>query len=425
MKIFCFATIVLLSSAILASAHAARIPTVKEQLDELNKFWKVQDVNDAILNKEIYLDKEVTLIQLHLTLVEKKLRENPEDDLSSEQLRNRIQCLDILRHYNTNGIFPKNPNLKSRTPFFIDKSGTACAVGQLIISTGYKVLAEQIAAENNNAFIEQLNGKYPGIKIWADKYGFTIDELAWIQPAYAICDTSCVLIADISQTSGTPPFSYLWHPSGQTSSTAVGLCPGTVYICNVIDALGDTVAPADCNIAFGAQLFIGTNSLIIPAATPLYIELSSTADEGSCNGTTTVNVTNGNSPFSFYWLPTAQTTQTATGLCQGTHQVYVSDMSGCLKMDSIVVASATIVNSVLANVSCSVTPNPFHDFVSVKVENPARERSIITIQTIFGQGIFKEAADHALIDASSLQNGIYFLGITTASGQTVQKIIKR
>ncbi len=45
-------------------------------------------------------------------------------------------------------------------------------------------LVERIRTENNYAYIHELT-KYDKLRKWAKEYGFTIDELAWIQPAYS------------------------------------------------------------------------------------------------------------------------------------------------------------------------------------------------------------------------------------------------
>jgi hypothetical protein len=66
-------------------------------------------------------------------------------------------------------------------------------------------------------------------------------------------DASCMTCADGSATSvimgGTPPFTYLWLPSGQTSSVATGLVPGTYTLC-VMDGSGCM----DCEITFIAPV---------------------------------------------------------------------------------------------------------------------------------------------------------------------------
>src|SRR5438046_1594366 len=89
-------------------AQAENTSTVKEQLNNLNSHWKDKKFNDPILKERIPLNDDVSLIQMHLSLVEKKLREENSATLTEEQSANRNGCLDILHSYFERGIFPKN-----------------------------------------------------------------------------------------------------------------------------------------------------------------------------------------------------------------------------------------------------------------------------------------------------------------------------
>lgn len=65
---------------------------------------------------------------------------------------------------------------------------------------------------------------------------------------------------------------------------------------------------------------------------------SSTPDVcNSCTGTATVNVTGGNPPYTYQWLPTGGNAATATGLCAGTYSCLVTDQNSCGIPDTIVV----------------------------------------------------------------------------------------
>ena len=76
------------------------------------------------------------------------------------------------------------------SPFFIDHLGTACAVGHLVREDGGIAFAEKIKKENNYAYISELQLIYPELKSWADNNGFTMEELAWIQPGYPPAEQS-------------------------------------------------------------------------------------------------------------------------------------------------------------------------------------------------------------------------------------------
>jgi hypothetical protein len=87
-----------------------------------------------------------------------------------------------LNGYWKAGIFPVNDYLPYKNPVFIDRIGTHCAVGYLMQQSGAENLAQQINSEQQFAYVHEI--KVAGVKEWADENGFTIDELAWIQPGY-------------------------------------------------------------------------------------------------------------------------------------------------------------------------------------------------------------------------------------------------
>lgn len=121
-------------------------------------------------------------ISLHLKLIEQVLRQRDVSHLSSIQKRNRTHLLDELNSYQKAGIYPVNDYLPYKNPVFIDRNGTHCAVGYLMMQSGHDELAQQINRNEKFAYIHEI--KTTGVAEWANECGFTIDELAWIQPTY-------------------------------------------------------------------------------------------------------------------------------------------------------------------------------------------------------------------------------------------------
>jgi Secretion system C-terminal sorting domain len=155
-----------------------------DHLVEVNKEWLKISADD-FLCQDVFFKNDKERIQKHLQLVEQHLRQNPPNSLSSDQLKNRTTALDILNNYWRAGIFPKNTFHQTRQPYFIDRFGTACAVGYLALQTGESMLVEQISREMNYGYVAELKDSYPELLDWAEEYGFTADELAWIQPTYS------------------------------------------------------------------------------------------------------------------------------------------------------------------------------------------------------------------------------------------------
>lgn len=152
---------------------------LKESLIELNKYWKEVDVT-CIDASQPKTEKE--LIKLHLKLVVDILRNKDVTHWNKLQQTNRAQLLNELAIYGKKGVFPVNTHHKTRTPYFIDELGTACAVGQMIIKSGNEQLAKAISKKFNYKYIEDM--PQAPIKIWAKEHGFTDEELKWIQPGY-------------------------------------------------------------------------------------------------------------------------------------------------------------------------------------------------------------------------------------------------
>jgi hypothetical protein len=125
-------------------------------------------------------------IQAHLELVEGELRARDVGDLPLELQRARALNLHRLHAYWTAGEFPHNDDfLDQRVPYFIDDAGTACAVGHLVIESGFADVAEEIRKRQNNAKL--LDMTHPALPGWIAASGLTAEECARIQPTYCGC----------------------------------------------------------------------------------------------------------------------------------------------------------------------------------------------------------------------------------------------
>lgn len=141
-------------------------------------------------------------------------------------------------------------------------------------------------------------------------------------------------------TGGTPGYTYLWAPGGQTTSTITGLAAGS-YTVTVTDTRGCTAQ----NIAAITQPPLLTVSV---GATPLTCF-------GSANGTATATPAGGTPAYTYLWMPGALTGSTITGLAAGTYTVTVKDSKLCSVTTTVVVtqpASINLTTSVI-NSTCS------------------------------------------------------------------------
>lgn len=158
--------------------------TLAHHLEEVNIQWKLKKNLPPFFQKEIYFQNNQQRIQLHLTLIAAYLRRKEVSHLSLTQKKNREVYLKKLKEYAKIGVFPKNTNHQLSTPYFVDNEGVMCAVGSLVYQSGATELVDLIHERSNNKYLKELQEEYDEIENWADENGFTLDELAWIQPVY-------------------------------------------------------------------------------------------------------------------------------------------------------------------------------------------------------------------------------------------------
>ena len=150
--------------------------------------------------------------------------------------------------------------------------------------------------------------------------------------------------ATVQVTGGHPPYSYNWS-NGESTSTIVNLSEG-LYIVTVLDSKG-------CLAVDSIYITEPDSSLTIS------IVSSNVLCYNSSNGYAMVNVHGGTPPYTYLWLPTAQTTQQVFNLFPGIHTVTVTDANGCTQTGAVTITQPYPLESsteVLQNVLCYNTP---------------------------------------------------------------------
>lgn len=164
------------------STTQAAYKNLHEKLTEVNAYWSKQpDIPQAVYELAPILDEKIA-IRTHLQWVEQILRLRPVTHLNPSQQHHRVRCLDILNQYWKAATFPQNHYLPYRNPVFIDANETFCAVGYLVKETGFESVSRDIAAHQNFAYVSEIQND--ALIKWAQVHGFSLDELAWIQPGY-------------------------------------------------------------------------------------------------------------------------------------------------------------------------------------------------------------------------------------------------
>jgi hypothetical protein len=135
--------------------------------------------------------------------------------------------------------------------------------------------------------------------------------------------------ATVSATGGSN-LVYDWtpgNPTGDGTASISGLSAGT-YTCTVTN---------DCG---------GTGSTVFTITEPSVISVSSSQTNVSCNGgsdgSVTLTVSGGTSPYTFDWNSGAYTTQNLTGIPAGTYAGTLTDANGCTNSGTIVITEPTL-----------------------------------------------------------------------------------
>ncbi|MBY8964044.1 T9SS type A sorting domain-containing protein, partial [Flavobacterium sp. D11R37] len=156
-----------------------------------------------------------------------------------------------------------------------------------------------------------------------------------------LCNGAATGSATVSATGGTGTYTYSWAPSGGTAATATGLMAGT-YTVTVTDANGCTAT----------QSFTITqpDALVATAASQVNILCN-----GGTNGSATVTVAGGVSPYTYAW-DNGATGATATDLAAGTYVVTVTDANNCTTTQSFTITQPAALVATAAsqvNVLCN------------------------------------------------------------------------
>ncbi|MFY9311096.1 MAG: PKD domain-containing protein [Bacteroidia bacterium] len=185
-----------------------------------------------------------------------------------------------------------------------------------------------------------------------DSKGCTTTNNVVITEPSALLSISNVTVADVScnagnngsisvtPAGGTAPYSYTWSPGTASTSTVSNLSAGT-YTLTLKDSKG-------CQIVANYT----TNE---PAPIALSFAETPVSCNNGTNGTLTANVTGGNAPYTYSWMPGNGTTSTISNLSAGSYTLTLTDSKGCIatSTSSVTQPPPLSLNPVITNVVCS------------------------------------------------------------------------
>jgi hypothetical protein len=150
----------------------------------------------------------------------------------------------------------------------------------------------------------------------------------------------------------------------------------------------------------------------------LNASLSSTPQITSLDGTATVNVTGGTSPYTYEWNDTnSQTESMAVYLNSGWYSVNVTDANGCQFTDSVFVDSNVGVTEGKSDF-INIYPNPTSEMLNFNI-------SVFKVEILDLNGrIVKSTATSNKIDVRSLSAGNYILKIIIEDAISTHRFVK-
>lgn len=228
-------------------------------------------------------------------------------------------------------------------------------------------------------------------------------------PILSSTDLNCHGVCDgqgdtISVTGGTLPYAFDWLDNTGASTgilvpLATGLCSGD-YMLQVTDGLG-------C-ISFETITILEPDTIIL---NPLFSIDPSCA--GLCDGELISNPIGGTMPFTFLWDdPAPQTTISATGLCDGTFNVDVTDANGCITSQSGIVTEPSSITYITDSIIDATCLNSADGEIYITISGGTPTYTTEWISQTLTDTLSNE-------DPTGLLPMDYYLTITDANGCTI------
>lgn len=194
--------------------------------------------------------------------------------------------------------------------------------------------------------------------------------------------------ASVTPTGGILPYTYLWIPGGQTTSSISALTAGTYFV-QIADSAG-------CILTDSIQV-TGPSQIIAN-------QTITNTDCGFCTGQITLNPAGGVGPYTYLWSPGGQTTPTISGLCAGLYTVTITDATGCSQNVVVPISnpnSTIVMNTTGSNMQCFGMCNG---------------QAVVTVTGGTGPFSYQWSTGSLIDTANNLCPGTYIVQVTDASG---------
>jgi gliding motility-associated-like protein len=154
-----------------------------------------------------------------------------------------------------------------------------------------------------------------------------------------LCNGQCNGGATLAPVGGTLPYTYLWLPSMQTTSSISNVCAGMGFV-QVTDSNG-------C-------ILTDTINITEPAAFAANENITPPSGCGVSDGSVTLNPSGGTAPYTYTWSGAMPATNTQSGLGAGLYTVTITDAVACVQSTVIAINNTTAptLSDTVINVSC-------------------------------------------------------------------------
>jgi len=200
--------------------------------------------------------------------------------------------------------------------------------------------------------------------------------------------------ATANVTVGGGGYAYLWSNSG-TTATITGLSAGA-YLVTVTDANGCS------NVAAGL-----VNNVGAPSVTSTSTDVSCF---GAMDGSASVTATGGSAPYTYLWSNGA-TTASISNLGPGTYTIDVTDSTGCIASDVVIITEPTAITAAIITIDANCGTND--GFITMTVTGGVPPYTYL----------WDDAMGQTTANADSLTAGIYNVTITDGSGCSVVETV--
>jgi uncharacterized repeat protein (TIGR01451 family) len=210
----------------------------------------------------------------------------------------------------------------------------------------------------------------------------------------AVCGNGQV---SIQANGGVTPLSYIIAPTCATTTITGNLVqnlPAGNYVVTTTDAIGNIVTS-------NVSVQNNTNTLAIGSVviTPITFSTAGTID---------VTANNGQSPYTYNWMPGNTSNPVLSTTVAGSYTCTVTDANGCTVQSVFTLINSSVgINSITKNSNLQLYPNPATDLLTIEASIGLQQ---VKIMSMVGQTILVVEAGNAhkaIINIKGLSNGVY------------------